>query len=77
VILLLQKPIVVDVIRQPSVTPGITITDVIVGALGIAGVIMLLAALAGGLAGAAIIYAKRRAEAHRDPHETGHARLRI
>ena len=73
----LQEPIVIDVVRQPPVTPAITYADVILGAVGIAGVIMILAALAGLLVGGLIIYFKKRAEANSAPHETGHARLRI
>ena len=75
--LFLQQPIVIDVVEQPPITPEITYGDVIVGAIGIAGIIMILAALAGVLVGALIIYFKRRAEANGATHETGHARLRI
>ena len=74
-LLLLQKPIVIEMVRQPAATPEITITDVIVGALGTAGLIMILAALAGLIAGGIIIYAKKRAAEHTSPHETSHARL--
>jgi hypothetical protein len=74
---LLQSPIVVDVSRQPPVTPEITLTDVIVGAVGVAGAIMLLAALAGIIAGGIIIYVKRRAEATSPRSGTGHATLGI
>ena len=76
-ILFLQKPIVVDVLQQPPVTPEITITDVILGALGTAGLLMVAAALGGLMVGAVIIYFKKRAEASNAPHDTGHARLRI
>jgi hypothetical protein len=60
--LLLQAPIVVDVYRQPPVSPEITYTQVILGAVGVAGAIMIAAALLGLLTGAAIIYVKKRAE---------------
>ena len=73
----LQQTIVIDVVEQPPITPEITYGDVILGAVGIAGVIMVLAALAGVLVGALIIYFKKRAEAKSVTHETGHARLRI
>jgi hypothetical protein len=75
--MLLQAPIVVEVVRQPPVTPEITITDVIVAALGTAGVLMLIAALGGLLVGGAFIYFKKRAAANTPVHETDHARLRI
>jgi hypothetical protein len=74
---LLQAPIVVDVVRQPPVTPEITYPQVIVGAVGVAGGIMLLAALAGLLMGAVIIALKKRGEAASGPVDSGHARLRI
>jgi hypothetical protein len=74
---LLQGPIVVDVVRQPPVTPEITLTDVIVGAVGTAGILMLLSLLAGLLAGAIIIYFKKRAEAASPTSESSHARLGI
>jgi hypothetical protein len=73
----IQEPIVIDVVRQPPITPEITYGQVIVGAVGIAGVIMILAALAGLLVGGLIIFFKKRAEANTVTHETGHARLRI
>lgn len=74
---MIQEPIVIDVVRQPPITPEITYGQVIVGAVGIAGVIMILAALAGLLVGGLIIFFKKRAEANTVTHETGHARLRI
>jgi hypothetical protein len=75
---LLQNPIVVDVAKQPAITPEITYPQVIVGAVGVAGLIMVVAALAGLVTGAVIIYFKKRAEAAATgPIETGHARLRI
>jgi hypothetical protein len=73
----LQDPVVVDVFSQPPITPEITYPQVILGAMGVAGVIMLLAALAGLLTGAVIIVLKKRGEASAASTETGHARLRI
>ncbi|HEX5110561.1 MAG TPA: hypothetical protein VFV95_19050 [Vicinamibacterales bacterium] len=77
-IVLLQNPIVVEVAKQPPITPEITYPQVIVGAIGVAGLIMVGAALAGLVTGAVIIYFKKRAEAAgKGPMETDHARLGI
>ena len=73
----LQTPHIIDLVKQPPVTPEITYPQVILGAVGVTGVIMLLAALAGILAGALIIYFKKRAAAGATSNDTDHARLRI
>jgi hypothetical protein len=75
--LLQQNPIVVQVLKQPPVTPEITIGDVILSAVGLTGAIMLAAIIAGLLVGAVIVYRKRRADAIAPPTDPGHARLRI
>jgi hypothetical protein len=75
--LLQQNPIVIEVARQPPITPEITYPQVIIGAIGVAGAIMLLAALAGLLTGAIFIYVKKRMEASAPRTETGHVRLKI
>jgi uncharacterized protein involved in exopolysaccharide biosynthesis len=72
-----QDPIVIDVIRQPPVTPEITYPQVIVSAFSAAGLIMLVAALVGLLTGAVIIFLKRRLEASGASTESEHVRLRI
>lgn len=54
-----QPPIVVDVVKQPPVAEEITMADVIVGAFGLTGVIMLSALLAGVIVGAIFIWIKR------------------
>jgi hypothetical protein len=74
---LLQSPIVVDVVKQPPITPEITYPQVILGAIGVAGVIMALAALAGLCAGAVIIYVKRRVEDSTPTTDSSHVKLRI
>ena len=73
----MQNPIVIDLSQQPTVTPEITYPQVILGAIGVAGVIMVLAALAGLLTGAIIIYFKKRGEASAASGESEHVRLRI
>ncbi len=72
-----QNPHVIDIVKQPPVTPEITYPDVIIGAVGVTVIIMVLAALAGLLAGAIIIYFKKRGEARSSSSDTGHARLNI
>lgn len=72
-----QEPIVVDVVKQPPVSPEITMADVVVSAVGLTGIIMLLALLAGLVVGGTIIFLKRRQDAAAPPTDPGHARLRI
>lgn len=79
---LLQQPIVVDVAQQPAETARIAYSDVILSAFGVAGGIMLLAALMGLAVGATIIYRKKRDEAASaasgtGQNSTGHVRLGI
>jgi len=73
----LQQPIVVEVGKTPPEATRITYSEVILGAFGVAGLIMVLAALAGLAAGAVIIYRKKRAEANTPTGTTDHVRLRI
>jgi heme/copper-type cytochrome/quinol oxidase subunit 2 len=72
-----QAPIVVDVIKQPPVAREITMGDVVLGAMGMVGIIMVIAAVTGLLVGAVVIYIKRRRDAEAGPTDPGHARLRI
>lgn len=58
--ILQQKPIVVDVSKQPPITPEIGMADVVLGALGLTGVIMLAALVAGLIAGGFFILHKRK-----------------
>lgn len=77
-VLLQPQPIVVEVLKQPEATPAITYPEVILGAIGVAGMLMLLAAVAGLVTGGIIIFFKKRAEAAATgPRETDHARLNI
>jgi hypothetical protein len=73
----MQNPIVVEVAKQPPVTPEITVGDIIMGAVGFTGVMMLAAILTGLLVGAVVIFIKRRRDATAPPTDPGHARLRI
>jgi hypothetical protein len=71
-----QPPIVVDLVKQPPVAEEITMADVIVGAFGLTGVIMLSAVIAGAIVGAIFIFIKRRRDAAAPPTDPGHSRLR-
>lgn len=72
--MLQQPPIVVDVIKQPPITEEITMADVVLGAIGLTGIIMLSALVAGAIAGALFIWIRRTRDAA--PADPGHARLR-
>jgi hypothetical protein len=50
---MIQNPIVVHVVQQP--VKSTTVADVLVGAIGLTGLLILLAALLGGLFGALLI----------------------
>jgi hypothetical protein len=75
-LVLLQQPIVVEVGQQPE-TARITYPEVILGAVGVAGIIMVLAAVVGIGIGAFIVYRKKRDEATKPVEGTGHVRLGI
>ena len=72
-----QPPIVVDVVKQPPVAAEITMADVIVGAFGVTGVIMLSALVAGVVVGAIFIWIKRIRDAATPPADRDDSRLRI
>jgi hypothetical protein len=73
--LLQQKPIIVDVTKQPTPTHDITF-DFLVGMFAMAG-LFLLAALIGSVlvAGGIIFYKRRRSST--DPGQQDHTTLRI
>lgn len=71
-----DNPIVVEVIRQPPVTPEISYGGVLLSALGVVGVILATAALVGVIAGYVIITVKRRREGD-EPQTSSHIRLRL
>jgi hypothetical protein len=50
--------IVVDVIKQPPITQEISVADVVLGAVGLTGTIMIGALLAGLLVGLVLVSAK-------------------
>jgi hypothetical protein len=74
--MLQQPPIVVDVVKQPPVAAEITMGDVIIGAVGLTGAIMLCALVAGAIVGGIFIWIRRMRDASAPPTDPGHARLR-
>jgi hypothetical protein len=75
--LLLQQPIVVEVAKAPSETARISYAEVILGAAGAVGVIMLVALLIGLTVGAVIVYRKKRHDATAPVTGSGHVKLEI
>ena len=53
---MIQNPIVVRVVQQPI--ESTTVADVLIGAIGLTGMLVLVAALLGGLLGAVLIGVK-------------------
>jgi hypothetical protein len=68
--------IIVQTIRQPPVTREITMGDVVLGAVGLVGVVMIAAAIAGLLVGLVVVIRKRLRDREAGPTDPGHARLR-
>lgn len=72
-----QPPIVVEVLKQPEAAHDISI-DVVIGMFAMAGVVLLVAALGGLVAGAIFIAIRRFRDASGPPtSDTSHVRLRI
>ena len=71
-----QKPIIVQTVRQPPVTREITMGDVVLGAVGFVGVVMIAAAAAGLLVGVVVVMMKRSRDRAAGPTDPGHAKLR-
>lgn len=70
------KPIIIETIRQPPVTREITMGDVVLGAVGVVGVVMIASAVAGLLVGLVVVLVKRSHDRAAGPTDPGHARLR-
>ncbi len=73
--LLQDKPIIVDVGKQPDQTPDISL-DFVVGMFAMAGV-FLLVALVGSLIVAGVILFMKRRQQRLAPDDSGHTTLRI
>lgn len=73
-----QAPIVVDVIRQPEVTPAISYGGVLLSAVTMVGLILLAAVAVGMLVGGVFIFFRKRSDARsQTPPEPTHVRLQI
>jgi hypothetical protein len=75
---LLQQPgpIIIETIRQPPITQEITMGDVVLGAVGVVGAVMIAAAVVGLLIGLVVVMIKRSRDATAGPTDPGHAKLR-
>jgi hypothetical protein len=69
-------PIIVETVRQPPVTREITMGDVVLGAVGVVGVVMIASAVAGLLVGLVVVLMKRSRDRAAGPTDPGHAKLR-
>jgi MFS superfamily sulfate permease-like transporter len=70
------NPIVVDVVKQPPITPEISYGSVLLSAIGVVGVVVLAGVVVGIIVGAVIIWRKRQREAT-DPVGHSHVKLHI
>jgi hypothetical protein len=70
-------PIIVQTVRQPPITREITMGDVVLGAVGFVGVVMIAAAIAGLLIGIVVVLVKRSRDRAAGPTDPGHSRLRV
>jgi len=71
-----QEPFVVDVIKQPPPAQDISIS-VVLGMFAMAGVLLLVAAVGGLIAGGILVAIRRYRDSTRPPVDTEHLRLRI
>jgi hypothetical protein len=70
-------PIIIQTVRQPPITQEITMGDVVLGAVGFVGTVMIAAAAAGLLIGFVVVMIKRSRDAAAGPTDPGHAKLRM
>ena|SRR5436305_14457645 len=70
-------PIIVQTVRQPPITREITMGDVVLGAVGFVGAVMITAAIAGLLVGLVVVLMKRSRDRTAGPTDPGHSRLRV
>ena len=71
-----QEPIVVEILKQPEAARDISI-DVVLGMFTMAGILLLVAAIGGLVAGAIFIGIRRFRDSSASPTDTRHLRLRI
>ena len=70
-------PIIIETVRQPPITREITMGDVVLGAVGFVGVVMIAAAVAGLAIGIVVVMVKRSRDRTAGPTDPGHSRLRV
>jgi hypothetical protein len=70
-------PIIIQTVRQPPITREITMGDVVLGAVGFVGVVMIAAAIAGLVIGIVVVIVKRSRDRGAGPTDPGHSRLRV
>ena len=73
----LRSQPVVQTVRQPPITREITMGDVVLGAVGFVGAVMITAAIAGLLVGLVVVLMKRSRDRTAGPTDPGHSRLRV
>jgi hypothetical protein len=74
-----EKPIVVDVMRQPDVTRDVSV-DAVLGMFALAGVFILFAAIGGLVVGGIYVWIRRKQDASApsaDAPVTSHVKLQI
>ena len=71
-----QNPIVVEMVKQPPITPEISYGSVLASALGVVGVVFIAGIIVGIVVGATIVWRKRQREAT-DPVDHSHVTLHI
>ena len=69
-------PIIIQTVRQPPITQEITMGDVVLGAVGFVGLVMIAAAIVGLIVGVVVVMIKRSRDAAAGPTDPGHARFR-
>ncbi|HEY6363105.1 MAG TPA: hypothetical protein VIX63_18500 [Vicinamibacterales bacterium] len=71
-----QNPIVVEVVKQPPITPEISYGSVLLSALGVVGVLFFAGIVVGIIIGGLIIWRKKQREAT-EPVDHSHVKLHI
>jgi hypothetical protein len=74
--LLQADPIVVEVVKQPPITPEISYGSVLLSAVGVVGILFAGGILVGLLLGGIIIWRKKRHDAT-EPVDHTHVKLRL
>lgn len=67
---------IVETVRQPPITREITMGDVVLGAVGVIGAVMIAAVVAGLTVGIVVVLMKRARDKAAGPTDPGHAKLR-